>query len=345
MLGVGVTGWAQECTHQWIYLLSTDPLAPKVIHGDTHAAYAIFSFQGDPTKRFVLKGRFPRARFVSLESNTTRWGLKVDALFDTQILTDSGERLEFDGLSLKEAPFTLHAIPQDEPVRAANTVRLPNNKLQHSLLYRVYAPTAGPVTENDIPRIFAYDVRTGEPAVCPKFRDVKLTLNLPQFLTLPVKRKIRFDLEPHSVPWGPNSAIPNYLAAANRTRPDDVTLIRMKVPTFGPHKEVRYWSLCAANLVKLVTLACVPDVQARVDSDGFVTVVYGRGESVRKQAEAMGYSFLPDTRPANQKVAEYAFRNILPDAQFAESVKNDPDYIPKGLLCSRASFLRGDCRY
>ncbi len=322
---------AQECTSQWDLLLDTDPSHPKVIAGDTNAAYALFNFHGDPTKRLVFKGAFPHARFMSFETDYTRWGLKIAALFDYQIEPDA------------DGNFTLEVAPEGTPAKEKNFLGVKSGQEQQSVLFRVYAPDR-PVTPAEIPRVFAYDIATGEPVSCPVHAPTTMTLNLPQALTVFIRRKTRFDFQDLKVPWGPNSAIPAYLAAAVRTRPDDVVVIKFRAPTFEqPGGDVRYWSMCSLNIVKLITLDCSPDFLTPVSSDGTATIVFGAGADLKKAANDRGFGFLEDTRDSSQPVAELAYRHLLPTSAFETAFQASPEYRPHGVLCTREDFLSGTC--
>lgn len=341
----------------WQTDLSTNPAAPKTMAGDSSAAYALFSFWGDPGIKYVLRGQYPHASFVSLETNETRWGLKEESLFDANLAADAGSSNPFqEGVPVAVQPrsFTVEIVPEGFSSSAPNVLHIRNGILQHSVLLRIYQPLDGrPVTKADLPRISAFDAASGAPAACPANAVVPMTLDLPQALTLPFLRHDSFDFQTVSVPWGPNSAIPDYLGGVDRMWPGDIALIRFRAPTYVDNRtgvfssasaDVRYWSLCSLNTVKLVTLDCLPDTQANPDTNGMVTVVFGRGESLRRAAQARGWAFLADTRGADQPVAQFVYRNILAAAAFVPYLYQG-DFRPQGVLCSRADFLRGGCDF
>jgi hypothetical protein len=231
-------------------------------------------------------------------------------------------------------------------------MRLGDGTIQQSLLLRIYSPDPGvTISPADLPRIFAQDAATGEPVDCPDPAPLKLTLDLPEGLEAPVRRKSVFDFMNIQVPWGPNSAIPAYLGAAERMDADEVAVIRFKAPRpfdpsvtiFSDQSEVRYWSLCSENLPKLITLNCLPDSLAKVDSMGFVTVAFGTGDAVRQAANRFGYTYLEDKRAPDQRVAMFAYRNVLPSAAFQAGSLYQGDYRPEGALCDRGDFISGQC--
>lgn len=348
---------AQECTSQWVSLLDTDPSHPKAIAGDTAAAYAWFNFSGDPSKKLVLQAEFPHARFMSVESNETRWGMKGEALFDYQIEPDRGSQNPFQpgvALEVADRAFTVEVLPARATSSAPNVIHLgQQSQLQQSVLLRIYSPNGGAALDASVlPRIFAYDLESGEPTSCPESETLTETLDLPQFLTLPVTRQTSFGFFNVQVPWGPNSAIPAYLGGVDRMQTDDIAIIQFTAPThvdtggdgeFTGAGNVRYWSFCSANLVELITLNCIPDFMAQTDRQGGVTIVFGQGADLQVAAEARGYTFLEDTRASNQPVAEFVYRNILPSADFAAGSLYQNTYRPQGHLCSRDAFLAGTC--
>jgi hypothetical protein len=139
------TTFSQECTAEWRAFLDTNPLHKKVISGDSSAAYAIYAYWGDPNLKLELKGNFPKARFISFETEETRFPKSEDAIFDVDIEPDAGSENPFRNGTALDTPhraYTVIASPQKNE-GSVNTVRLPGGRLINALMFRIYAPNAG----------------------------------------------------------------------------------------------------------------------------------------------------------------------------------------------------------
>lgn len=350
--------WAAECTDYWDTLLSTDSLTAKGLSGDTHAAYGVLSFRGDPSTKYIVRGEFPNARFMSLSTVTGKKHHPIDAIEDYRMVPDTGSLNPFhEGVQIDtpNRSFTLEVLPKGVPSSAANIVRLPSDREVHSLMYRIFSPNRGyTVTQSSFPRVFAFDVESGAPKACPEHHLLPTFFRFPQFLTVIVPRKIKFAFKLKTLEWGPNSAIPQYAYAVNPTKKDkELTVIRFKAPSyadtvsgtgaFHSSAEVRYWSFCVQNFPKNETLACVADYNAKVGAGGMVTVVVGGNDEVKGAAEAQGFNYLEDTRAWNQFVIGFAYRNVLPTKEFAKNSMHKGEYLPKAVLCRERAFLSGKC--
>lgn len=313
--------FTQECSHLWYGLYSADPLQPKGMSGDTAAVYGVFSFASDSNLRLVVRDQFPKARFMSFQTYHGKLTLKGDYIPDYLIQPESGDT------------YSLEFLPEGSERQLDNSlfVKTKRGEIQ-SIMYRVYVPTGvKELRQEDMPKIFAYDLRTGAERSCPKLKELPLYLNLPQALVAGTKRQPEFEFGRADVGFGPNSAIPYYVYAKTKMDRDDIAIIRFKAPTLS---EVRYWSLCANNITKNQTLNCVPDYEFEkvAGSGNDVTILFGGGEKARLYAESRGYLYLPDTRKPDQKVVLFAYRNILPEPDFAETRMYREDYLPHGNL-------------
>lgn len=112
---------------------------------------------------------------------------------------------------------------------------------------------------------------------------------------------------------------------------------------FPAQNEVRYWSLCFLNFAKIETLSCLPDRMAKVDLNGFVTAVFGGGEEVKALAEHSGPSYFADTRKPSQHSLGFVFREVLPSLEFQKEKMHQGDYLPHGVICRSADFLKKSC--
>lgn len=349
---------AAECTHQWdLSQVGTDPTKPKGLSGDANAAYPVFSFRGNPHIRYVIKGKFPRARFMSFETVQTQKDKSVDKIFDRDIVPDAGSANPFqEGEDIEAAArdYTIEAVPEGSARSAPNLMKLPRNRLLHSFMMRIYAPNSGgPIAKQDIPRIFAYDAHSARPVACPRELYSDPYFHFPFFLDRIFKKKPSFVFEETAIAWGPNSAIPSYLYGVNEMeRGSELVVVRFKAPTyndtaaggaFSDSAETRYWSICTQNAAKNQTLGCLPDHKAHPDADGIVTVVVGQGAAVRAAAAAAGHDFIEDKRGTRQSTVQFAYRNIFPSAAFkAEGLYKGP-YLPRGVLCETEDYLNGRC--
>ncbi len=359
LVAIAFSQWAsaQECTSGWQANLNTDPNQPKGYSGDTSAGYATLAFHGDPNIRFVLKGKFPKARFISLETYGGKLNRHFDAIVDTAIIPDRGSQnpfLEGADIDSPERNFTLNLVPEGYQSTEPNVIHMPN-KGAAAFMFRIYAPDQNQLLGvSDLPQIFAYDATTGAPMSCPEPRKFKEYLKLPQVLaTTIIGKKTVLNFRPAAVNLGGNGAIPTYLYDANQTNFGDVTVVHFKAPQFmdttsgvGPfprQEETRYWSLCLQNFVKNETRACLPDVLAKVDAKGFVNLVYGGSDHVKQLAEAAGFNYLPESRAKNQKVLGFAYRNLVPSEAFKNGAMYQGDYLPTGVVCQESEFVQKLC--
>jgi hypothetical protein len=350
------TSFAQECTHLWHKNLTIDPPFPRPNSGDTFAAYGLLGFKNDKKTKFVVKGNFAKARFTSLESYIKEDKLAYDAIFDYQINPDAGSENPFrEGVSL-ETPnraYTLELVPAAGKSTRPNVLHFSPTEKIYSFYFRIYSPNKNVVpTDADIPRVWAYDAQTGEPKACPEYIYTSYEPKYPQALINLVAAFTKFEFKTKVVKNGHNHAIPYYMWAINRVRHGDVTVVRMKAPTFfnshpgvGPFQksaQIRYWSICTQNYVINQTLKCLPDYLAKYDENQYVTVVVGKGKAVKEHAEKRGYNFMEDLRKPDQKVVGFAYRNMLLDPSFEKEAYKG-DYVPKGTVCTEAEFLSDDC--
>lgn len=322
---------AQECTHLWKSWLDTDPLKPKVLSGDSNAGYAVLAYWGDPTLRLEVKGKLPAVRFTSFESYETKLQLSVDSLFDRDMETDS------------EGNYTVNVTTKKYNQGRENQLNVAASKVTQVIFYRMYSPQSGVTLDSgDLPRIFAFDARTGAERKCPKASSIPVKWHFPEFLADLVSTVTDFSFRKSAVFIGSNAAVPGYLWAITKLkRGAEVAVVRFKTPTFdATDANVRYWSLCLQDFPKNETLSCLPDWIAKPDADGFATLVVGKGSDVEAAALKAGYNFLPDTRRSGQHVLGFAYRNILPSDDFAAGPLYTGDFKPIGEVMTREEFLK-----
>ncbi len=349
---------AQECSKLWEYSFDTDPLHSKFYLGDTSAGYAVLSFVADPNIRLVVKGQFPHARFISLETQDTKLSINEDAIFDYQIIPDEGSInpfLEGNALNTANRNYTVIAT-QDVVKGSPNAIRLPSKGKSQSIMYRIYSPNSGyKLSVADLPKVYAYDKNTLKEVSCPRHASYPEQFHFPQFLAdiyTTVNPTFEFKLPPEMHAAGLNKAA-SYMYAVSKLASNETMLLRFKTPTFTntrngqgnfhSSEEVRYWSFCNVNFPNNQTHNCLPDYLALPKEDGFQYIAVGKGDDVKREAERRGYSFLPDTRKSNQNVMGFVYRNILPKKDFKESQMYKNQYIPEALKCSKADFVANRC--
>jgi len=265
-------------------------------------------------------------------------------------------------------------VPEGAEWDAVNRLELPADGSNSALLLRIVAPNGGVVIRpEDLPTIEAFDAQTGAPKECPKLADSgsgnpwaggRLYAKVKEiFLLIGRKRTkkswhwTRFDVV--EIPFEGNSGVSGYSVGRTQIAPGrNVAITKFKAPTFvntfpgtgtfEPDAEMRYWSMCILDLEEAQTLACLPDYLAKVDPEGFVTVVYARpGPGVEMIANSYGYNFLPDLREPTfengRKMMMFVYRQILPSEEFAMTKLHQGDYVPQRKVCPRFFFLAGVC--
>lgn len=355
-----MTSFSQDCSNLWQHDLKTGSMGPKAYMGDTHAAYGVFSFYRDNSKYYVLKGKFPRARFFSIETYKGKKNYPVESLFDSKIAADPGSLNPFTyGVSLEEQyrDYTVVISPEGTSQSGPNSMNLSASDRLSSIWIRYYSPSDGViVTPADLPRIEAYDVKTHQPTSCPKTREEKKFTGYPEYFgNLSDRQDGVFPFELYQVKWAGNSGVGKYAQGHSQMGFEEVFLIRFKTPSFvqtfsgigsfNPDAQLRYWSLCSIDFPDNRGLMCLADYQLKPDADGFVTVVSGTGAQVAEEAARRGYTFIPDLRPKDSKMALFAYRNILPSSDFAEHNQYQGDYNPMARICSNQSFLAHQCEW
>lgn len=395
--------FAEPCTFNWQSSdLDIGIEGPKDYYGDTNIAYAIFSFPSDPSTVYRIKGEFPNARYMSIESSELIeiGSSDFDAIQDWEIIPDDDSENPFDpltGINLDASPknYTVYAIPPsfNRPWLEENRLEFPTNGNTNQIWLRIVAPNLQqePIT---LPTIEALDLN-GDLKECSAAQVANLlgladplgSSNLPgpmyanegfdlpsssqledldleelilQLLKLLVPQKWWvFQFRVIDIPFEGSAAIPGYSYGLTKMRPGKVALVKFKAPSFvdtsegegtvDQNKDLRYWSLCSLDLERGEGLACIPDYQTlEVDSEGFVTIVYGpKGGVVEWKAQRLGYNFLPDNREAlgvpEQPVA-FVYRQLLPSTEFSETGLHQGDYVPRARVCSKWFFLHGWCR-
>jgi hypothetical protein len=328
-------GLGAECTHLWQHDLSTATHTPKGMSGDTGAGYALFAFSSNNRVRLVLEGQFPHARFFSLQTYSTRLLRSHESLLDQNMLALPGS---FNPVleSHWEAGqrwVTEIVPPGSRPVFGQNVLSLSGGFGVQSVMMRIYAPNQ-PLTLADLPRIFAFDARTGRPVDCPSAIRIPFQFDFPQIVGALAPRNATLKFGKSGQVSGQNSAIPGYMYVLTSMNRDDIAFVKFKRP------QTRYWSLCVQNFLENQTRACIPDQQARPATDDHVYIALSENPALLAEAQNFGWNTLHFSRAERQRVFGFVYRNILPATpDFYEG-----PYAPHGVICSAAQFREGSCR-
>lgn len=398
--------------------LETGVYGPKGYWGDTNIAYAGFLLPSTPDFIYRFKGKFPNARYMSIESAVflnIDQGLNLDAtqlrdlddVVDRTIDPDPGSMNPFkEGAPYpgpEDGSFTVDAVPEGVDLQGSNPLSIPSEYGSLVLIsYRAVSPNKDvQIKPDDLPTIEALDSSTYTKVDCspagPVYQafldlvasqassgmsqepdnellpisDLLDVSNLSELVeNLRIARGLleveytnfekwwpfRFRLV--NIPFEGSAGIQGYLYGLTQMDPGKVAIIRFRAPsflntyagdvdTFTSRSDLRYWSMCALDYERGQALACMPDHMTRNQS-GFVTIVYGP-KSVEGQAEAWGYAFMEDKRPADgkwdvDKALSLVYRQLLPSPLFKAFSLNRGDYVPKARVCSESQFLRGWCR-
>lgn len=351
---VSTSAMAENCGHLWFKESSIDSKNGKFLVGDTFAVYSLMGFKHEENLELVFESEFPVGRFMSFESYLGKNKQTYKMLIDKEIEPLPGNKNPYrpeNQMNVQNRKFRVVAGLKNKGY--ANFLELAPDTDIHSVYYRFYVPSDGEVTsDSSFPTVFARDARTGLSRPCPEAVDTIYSNKLiARMIGLyPPALKFRFDRNIF-VSNGTNQAVPDYLYNFTRTpRRNRVAMVLFKAPSFfnsqdssqrfNHHTQVRYWSMCTTDLIKLHTYDCLPDYKATVRSDGYVLLVVSGEEEVRHLARERGQNFLPDRRRSGQGLLQLLYRNLLPNGNF--------DYYqgthhPIGVVCSVRRYRKGKC--
>jgi hypothetical protein len=254
----------------------------------------------------AIKGRFPRARYMSLQIYDEQRSI-VGAINDQDILPDAGQNNPFR-TGTEQGTYTVQIVFGRMPLRPAPNTIYTGALTQVVLLYRVYSPnqvndlTGG--TFDPVLPVLSVNGQTlsscpPRPIIAPEDLTVWGRLdNLDWAGTVPSSSVRLPATNPPS--WAltvPTNATPFYANADNSymsaflsreyLRPPysfDMAVLRMRAPTFpntqageAPYlanneRQVRLWSVCQYDTYTSGVNRCVADNSARI-SGGFATIV------------------------------------------------------------------------
>jgi hypothetical protein len=304
--------------------------------------------------RIVLSGRFPDARYASVDVYTP--GGVGAALPDYRIAPQPGSLNPWQQRAAPGGRFTVTIRP-DPPPGQASTLPLPaGTTSQHPgyLIYRVYLPAGGNFPDVPVP------VLTVEQGRAARTLPACRSHNAP--VPFPATASAAGTGGSGAVPSPPpqlefykpaqstfnNAGLANVdttyvLAYLIRPPAPDVVVVTAKAPTSAPGahpspwpargEDVRYWSMCVGVGIRLVPVVanklpgggtdygCRADEATRLNAAGDYTYVIGSESQRAAISRIPGVTFLPfsTTHPAGLYLL--VLRNMLVSTSFAHSPK------------------------
>ena len=331
--------------------------ADNIAFPDAAEAYFWQPIVASAGTRIVLSGRFPDARYASIQVYTPS-GIGA-SLPDYRIAPQPGSVNPWQQPGAPGGRFTV-TIRSDPAPGQANTLPMPaGTTSQHTgyLAYRVYLPAGSALSDVPLPVL---TVEQGGAArtlpACPggnapvRFPVVSGSAGAGTSgsgaTALPPPQLEFF--KPSQTTFN-NGGLANadtsyVLAYLARPPAADVVVVTAKAPTFAPGshpvpwpargEDVRYWSMCVGVLVHLVPIVannlpgggtdygCRADEATRLNAAGDYTYVIGSEAQRAAISRIPGVTFLPfsTTRPAGPYLL--ALRNVLVSTSFAHSPQN-----------------------
>jgi hypothetical protein len=317
------------------------------------AAEAIFGgpIVASPGTRIVLSGRFPDARYASVQVYTP--GGVGASLPDYRLAPQPGSLNPWQQRAAPGGRFTVTIRPDPAPGQA-NTLPLPaGTASQHPgyLVYRVYLP-AGGASAVPLPVL---TVEQGGAArtlpACPS-RNATVTFPAPapaagaggSGAAAPPPLEFYKAQQSFSNAGLSNVDTSHVYAYLGRPPAPDVVVVTGKAPTFAPGnhpspwpargEDVRYWSMCMGVLIRSVPLVadklpggetdygCRADEATRLNAAGDYTYVIGSESQRAAISRVPGVTFLPfsTAHPAGPYLL--ALRYLLVSASFTHSPHN-----------------------
>jgi len=305
--------------------------------------------------RIVLSGRFPDARYASVQVYTP--GGAGSSLTDYRIAPQPGSLNPWQRQGAPGGRFTLTIRPDPAPGQA-NTLPLPagtSSRHPGYLIYRVYLPAGGssavPVpaltvdqggATRTLPACPSHNASFTFPAVSGSAAGARGSgAAAPPPPQLEFFRPAQSTFNKGGLANVDTSYVLTYLI---RPPAADVVVITAKAPTFAPGsqpspwpargEDMRYWSMCVGVLIHLVPIVanklpgggtdygCRADEATRLDAAGDYAYVIGSESQRAAISRLPGLTFLPfsTTHPAGPYLL--ALRNVLVSTSFAHSPQN-----------------------
>jgi hypothetical protein len=302
--------------------------------------------------RIVLSGRFPDARYASVEVYTPS-GVG-SSLPDYKIAPQPGSENPWQRQAAAGGRFTITIGPDPSPGHV-NTLPMPaGTTSQHTgyLIYRVYLPAGG--NSGDIP-VPALTVEQGHSArTLPACRTHDATVHFPSGSgsasgtggSRAAPPPLQFYQPPQSTfnNQGLGNVDTAYLIAfLVRPPASDVVVVTAKAPTAAPGshpspwparaEDVRYWSMCVGVLIRTTPVVanplpgggtdygCRADEATRLNAAGYYTYAIGSESQRAAIGRVHGVTFLPFSTAQASRLYLLGLREILVSSSFAHSPK------------------------
>jgi hypothetical protein len=317
------------------------------------AAEAIFGqlIVASAGTRIVLSGRFPDARYVSVQVYTP--GGVGASLPDYRLAPQPGSLNPWQRQAAPGGRFTVTIRPDPAPGQA-NTLPMPAGTTSRHpgyLVYRVYLP-AGGASAVPLPVL---TVEQGGAArtlpACPS-RNATVTFPTPapaagaggSGAAAPPPLEFYTARQSFSDAGLSNVDTSHIYAYLGRPPAPDVVVITGKAPTFAPGshpspwpapgEDVRYWSMCMGVLIRLVPLVanklpgggtdygCRADEATRLNAAGYYTYVIGSESQRAAISRVPGVTFLPFSTAHPDGPYLLALRYLLVSPSFTHSPQN-----------------------
>jgi hypothetical protein len=359
---------------------------------DAYSAYWVRFLSASQTAKqlgFKIQGQFAHARYQSFVAyDHAEQGMVAQAMLDRDLAPDMGSHNPFlpgTARDLPERAYTLWWIPEgSRPPESAQNVLTYRPGSPSQLMLRIYVPDDGRDMTGGVglPVVTLHDLATGEARPCTPditlglgdllpWKDLTtLTAQAPSRPSNPPGR-VHFWAEPrghYALYQNPHNdylvsfPAPPYLGGevvVMRFKPPNVPQTRDGRTPLTGSEQVRYWSMCLGGL-STQTSACVPDFEAKLDAEGYVTVVISdapeiTGHATRMNLLSWGSHVIPVLiyrNLATERTAAAPFPGDLQRVPPPEAEKEPMEFVaerfigpyaPVGVQCSSAAFLDNYC--
>jgi len=305
--------------------------------------------------RIVLSGRFPAARYASVQVYTPSGA--STALDDYRIAPQSGSVNPWEHQAAPGGRFTVTIGGNSAPGQA-NTLPLPVGATsQHPgyLAYRVMLPAGENFSQVPVPVLTVEQGNSTRTLSACSTRNASLQFPAASGSGAPgagasastidaLLRKVQFFKPPESI-WNSrgvaNPSTSYLLAYLVRPPAADVVVVTAKAPTFAPGsdpspwpakgEDVRYWSMCigmltSPNPVVANKLAgggtdygCRADAATTLNAAGDYTYVIGSEAQRAAIGRVPGVTFLPFSTTKTSRLYLLGLRNLLASTSFTHT--------------------------
>jgi len=294
----GYTGWNNQTNPR----TDVAGLANTNFPEGSSTSYWGTGVQGPLGSVLTIHGRYPLARFMSLEITTS--DVLVDFVNDTYIVPDPGENNPFVSGTVN-GTYTAYVVFGPKPSSPAPNTIYSGNLTSVRLAYRIYHATdpndpAAGATDPAIPDLLLDGQPLSncpvQPIVQPPTATVWGRLALTDWHGTPPTDSQKLPAsdppawaiqDPGTAHYFPNGA--NYYMGATLSREflapntaHDIFVMRFKSPTFPrtrsgeavyTPRQVRFWSFCTDDPFTTNVNRCVPDDASAINPNGYAGFV------------------------------------------------------------------------